>query len=359
MKLLYVSGTYYPAAGGAEISMHTFLKEAVKRGHNALVATDLGKINSGNSSIEYCGVKVTGLNHDFREVELSKILDSFQPDWIITQLMWSDVALKIANENRIKSILRFCKIPAYLDISRDSEFSPTHVMVVSDYVREYVAENWNRESIVIPPPIELGAVIASDENDKQFITMFNPNLKKGGEIFREVALRMPDHHFAGVSGWDILKKGEETDTEIVRRLCDSLRIEYKGQRLDDVSLDDLKNVRKFIYTNNVSEIYAQTRILCIPSQWQEAFGRVSIEGMANSIPVLGSNVGGLAEIVQKGGILITDFKNPDAWVEELKRLDNPEVYGEIAQKGRSYVERSYNYTTVCDNFFRIIEGEST
>ena len=43
MNLLYVSGTYYPAAGGAEIGMHILLKEAVKRGHDTLVATDLWK----------------------------------------------------------------------------------------------------------------------------------------------------------------------------------------------------------------------------------------------------------------------------------------------------------------------------
>lgn len=355
MRLLYVSGTYYPAAGGAEISMHTFLKEAVKRGYDTLVATDLEKKCSGTCSLEYGGVKIININHNMREEELSKIVDSYKPEWLITQLMWSDIALKIANERKIRSILRFCKVPAYLDITEGSEFSPTHILVVSDYVSDYVMRNWNRQSVVIPPPIETANVISQGE-DKKYITMFNPNIKKGGDIFREIALKMGDHYFATVSGWDILKNGDNTDSEIIKRLCESLRIKYKGQKLDDISFGDVKNVKRFSYTSDVSKIYAKTRVLCIPSQWQEAFGRVSIEAMANSIPVLGSNVGGLAEIVRSGGVLINNFKDPDEWVKELKKLDDIEEYERIAKKGRLYMKHNYDYNAICNKFFEVLNN---
>jgi len=188
-----------------------------------------------------------------------------------------------------------------------------------------------------------------------YITMFNPNIKKGGSVFKDIASRMPNHLFAVVSGWDILKKGNTIDPEIVKRLCESLRIQYSGQNLDDISFGELQNVRKFPFTENVSEIYARSRIVCIPSQWQEAFGRVSIEAMANSIPVLGSNVGGLSDIVQSGGILIRDFMNPVAWVEELKKLDNAEEYNVVAAKGKQYIEDSYDCNTICNNLFEVFE----
>ncbi|MBU2441515.1 MAG: glycosyltransferase family 4 protein [Nanoarchaeota archaeon] len=352
---MYVSGTYYPAAGGAEISMHTFLKGAVRRGYDTLVATSLEQKGSAVCSLEYDGVKIININHNTREEELSKIVDSYKPELLITQLMWSDIALKVANERKIKSILRFCKIPAYLDISEGSEFSPTSILVVSDYVRDYVMKNWNRQSIVIHPPIETENVISQGE-DRIYITMFNPNIKKGGDFFREIALRMGNHYFATVSGWDILKNGDKTDTEIIRRLCESLRIKYTGQKLDDISFDGVKNVKKFSYTSDVSKIYAKTRVLCIPSQWQEAFGRVSIEAMVNSIPVVGSNVGGLAEIVRGGGVLINNSKDPDEWVQELRKLDDTEEYERIAKKGKLYVEHNYDYNAICNKFFEVINN---
>ncbi|MEK6934349.1 MAG: glycosyltransferase family 4 protein [Nanoarchaeota archaeon] len=353
MKLLYISGTYYPAAGGAEISMHTFLKEAIRNDHKVLVATNLERSGSNGKIVNYEGVSVVGVDHDSRISKLDELITLYQPDKILTQLMWSDVALKLANDKNIDSVLRFCKVPSFLDITKDSETCPSDIIVVSEFVRDYVFQNWQRESVVIPPPIELKKIRCS-RNSPRYITMFNPNMKKGGAIFREVAIGMPKYEFAVVRGWDVLKEGNKIDTKIVQRLCDSLRIQYTGQNLDDVDFEGVHNVTQFSYTSNVSDIYAETRILCVPSQWQEAFGRVCIEGMANGIPVIGSDVGGLAEVVRAGGILINDFMNPNEWVKELKKLDNPEEYERIVKRGRLYVENNYDYSAICNTFFKML-----
>ena len=242
-----------------------------------------------------------------------------------------------------------------LDISLNSQFSPSEIIVVSNFVQEYVRENFRRESQIIPPPINLNEVIYRNDKKPKYITMFNPNLKKGGNIFRDVAHQMPTHNFAVVLGWDILKEGITTDNEMLKRLCESLRIEYKGQRIDDVDFSDLPNVKVFPFTYDVSDIYAQSRIICVPSQWQEAYGRVSIEAMANSIPVIGSDVGGLSEIVHTGGVVVKDYQNPKKWIAEIQKLDDKQHYFEISQRGREYIDRNYNFTKICEDFLDIIE----
>ena len=48
-------------------------------------------------------------------------------------------------------------------------------------------------------------------------------------------------------------------------------------------------------TDNIDDILRQTRIAVVPSLWAEARSRIILEAMARAIPVLASNVGGMAE----------------------------------------------------------------
>ncbi len=45
------------------------------------------------------------------------------------------------------------------------------------------------------------------------------------------------------------------------------------------------------------EYFALTRMLLVPSVWEEPFGRVAAEAMVNGIPAIVSNRGALPEVV--------------------------------------------------------------
>ena len=51
-------------------------------------------------------------------------------------------------------------------------------------------------------------------------------------------------------------------------------------------------------------IYKQTRLLLVPSQWKEAWGRVVVEAQFSGIPEIASDVGGLAQNVSDAGRLL-------------------------------------------------------
>lgn len=354
MKLLYISGTYCPADGGAEISAHTLIKHAQSKGIDVLAATDIENTAKYESGL-YDGIPLIGINHHSREIEIKNTIEEHQPDCIMTQLMWSNVVMKVAKEVNVPSVLRFCKTPAYIDISDSSVYRPESVLVVSDFVGNYVKSNWDRDSYVVEPLIDLQRCMSVDRSAAQYITMFNPNTRKGGDIFREVAKQMPDHNFAVVGGWQFLKTDNDKGLEKIRRLCESIGIEYKGQKLRDIKFDDLKNVTILPTTPKVSNIYDLTKTLCIPSQWEENFGRVSIEGMSNGIPTLGSDVGGLSKIVTNGGVVIHDYSNPEAWVNALLDLDSESRYEELAAKAKNYVDQHYDYDNICKNFIKVLE----
>jgi glycosyltransferase involved in cell wall biosynthesis len=62
-------------------------------------------------------------------------------------------------------------------------------------------------------------------------------------------------------------------------------------------------------------------VLAVPSQWLETGPLVVMEAFAAGIPVIGSNLGGIAELVQHGvnGVLVDAASAPD-WAEALRRL---------------------------------------
>ena len=65
--------------------------------------------------------------------------------------------------------------------------------------------------------------------------------------------------------------------------------------------------------------YAVSKLLLVPSLWNESFGLVAAEAMLNGIPVLASNRGALPETIGDAGFL---FDIPARYTPETPRRTN-------------------------------------
>ncbi|BCK28815.1 glycosyltransferase family 4 protein [Vibrio cholerae] len=124
--------------------------------------------------------------------------------------------------------------------------------------------------------------------DKKYISMVGSSIVKGVETFIEIARIMPEYQFL-----------------IVGR-------NYKEHTVGNVTY------RPFY--EDVEQLYKVSHLLLVPSIWQEAFGKVSIEAASHGIPVIVSSRGGLPETVPDNNLVITDYQNAAAWKLTIEKV---------------------------------------
>lgn len=62
--------------------------------------------------------------------------------------------------------------------------------------------------------------------------------------------------------------------------------------------------------------------LVVPSQWLETGPLVVLEARAAGVPVIGSDLGGISELVRSAedGVLVVDYRSPEAWARVLEKF---------------------------------------
>lgn len=87
--------------------------------------------------------------------------------------------------------------------------------------------------------------------------------------------------------------------------------------------------------SELPEMYRDADIFLFPSIWPEPFGRVLVEAMAAGLPVIGTAVGGTAEILRDGenGLTFTP-DNPQSLATQITRLiEMPELRMRLVESG--------------------------
>ncbi|MGZ9271739.1 MAG: glycosyltransferase family 4 protein [Candidatus Binatia bacterium] len=213
--------------------------------------------------------------------QLLKQVGEFSPDWILISEDPSYLALAAALESMPGRVIYLSHSQATLPFGPEC-FSPdplkqqmlqrtAGIIAVSNYLKSYIYKWGGLDSVAVslpaygsPPWPHSGSL------DNAFITMVNPSAIKGIAIFLELARALPAERFAAVPTW-------------------------ATTAADRVALKQFPNVELLQPTEDIDQIFGQTRIMLMPSLWGEAFGKIVVESMLRGIPVLASNLGGLPE----------------------------------------------------------------
>ncbi|MBM4369786.1 MAG: glycosyltransferase, partial [Deltaproteobacteria bacterium] len=106
--------------------------------------------------------------------------------------------------------------------------------------------------------------------------------------------------------------------------------------------------------DDVPALLAEADVLAVPSRW-EGFGIAALEGMAAGVPVVASDVGGLAELVGDAGVLVPPG-NPRALRDALDRvLRDRDLARDLSRRGRERARR-YGMERMVGSYVDIWEG---
>ena len=97
------------------------------------------------------------------------------------------------------------------------------------------------------------------------------------------------------------------------------------------------------YVEDVRSVLSAADMLVMPSRW-EGFGLAAGEAMAASLPVVGTDVAGLRDVVVDGetGILVPR-DDVIALTEAIERLaDDPDLRARLGRAGRQRVETRFD-----------------
>ncbi|MEY3200502.1 MAG: hypothetical protein RIR70_52 [Pseudomonadota bacterium] len=192
-----------------------------------------------------------------------------------------------------------------------------HFISNSTFTAQRLRERYGQPSAVIRPWIEPARYRVT--SSRQTVLFVNPHPFKGVDIALALARRRPDIPFLFVESWPMKR---------------AMRAHYRALA------SHCPNIRWHAPVSDMTRMYRQARILLMPSQWEETWGRVASEAQVSGIPVIATRRAGLPESVGPGGILVEPNSDFEAWHDALSTLwDNAAAYQKFSQAARAYSAR--------------------
>ena len=222
---------------------------------------------------------------------------------------------------------------------------------------EFLAERYRREigmeSTPLPTPLDLDDVLAT-ERDPIFVTMVNPSVEKGLFFFARLAEETCKRH-PEIAILAIESRG--TAGMVVQA---GLQSGFDLRRHEGLMIAGAVPKPRDIFTN--------TRILLVPSVWEEPSGRVVAEALVNGVPPLVSDRGGLAESCNGAGFVLplppdltVRTKRPvpaeavEPWIDVISKLAFDEPFYQAAVARTREAARMYDRAELAQKYVAFFE----
>jgi glycosyltransferase involved in cell wall biosynthesis len=154
-----------------------------------------------------------------------------------------------------------------------------HAFTCSQFLTDHYRERVGLISTPLEPPLDWQAVVAPSES-RAFVTFVNPSRHKGVLLFARLA--------------DMLG-ARRPDIPIL--VVQSGRSGGAFNAIPGIDFSRYPQIMAAPPVPKPADYFALTRLLVVPSVWEEPFGRVAAEAMINGIPPLVSDRGSLPHVV--------------------------------------------------------------
>lgn len=356
MKVCIVNSYYYPdIIGGAEISIQTLAENLIKKGIKVTIIC-LGKIeekekingvdvyriipnnlynplgSKNNSKIKKMGYRILDIYNALNYKKLRQRLKEINPDIVHVNNIFgiSPVIWRVCKDNNIKCIhtIRDCYLmcPKINLINSRKQLCINKSILCKTYSK--LNQNLSREVDYVTAPSKF--ILDLFYKNKFFKNVEGEYIYNSIDVSNNTQLYLNEKQERISDKINIIflgaldtHKGLEVLLEAFSKTeNDNLNLHIAGKgRLEFLVRENMKKDSRikyhgFVEKEDKENLLRLGDILIIPSICYEAFGRVVIDAYKYSMPVIGTKIGGITEIIQneKTGLLIEpnnveDIKN--------------------------------------------------
>ena len=155
---------------------------------------------------------------------------------------------------------------------------------------------------------------------------------------------------------NLLKSGVQADLLVAGKpiVSGESYVQYLKDLVTDLGIDS--HVKFLGHITNVVELYHVSDIVVIPSEWLEAFGRVVIEAMACGTPVIGSEVGGIPEILtDEFSSWLFEPGNQESLLQTLSKVINlKQSDPDISKLCKEHISKNFKLEKAVDGIEKVL-----
>ncbi len=129
------------------------------------------------------------------------------------------------------------------------------------------------------------------------------------------------------------------------------------QRCSELALNSVVDFKGFCPREDLPSLYAQSDAFILTSR-SEAFGNVFAEAMSCGMPIIGTKVGGIPDLVSEDNGILVEPGNIAAIKDAISRLKaSRPLCINMAIANREKIERSYQWSKIAEQFLNLYEGQ--
>ncbi|MBU2566892.1 glycosyltransferase family 4 protein [Patescibacteria group bacterium] len=189
--------------------------------------------------------------------------------------------------------------------------------------------------VYLPNPVRVNKDLSPQRGSGSYLYLGRLYPEKGVENIIRAIARVPDV--------DLEIVGDGPDRYRLENLANTIapgRVMFLGYR----SGDDLQTLRK------------NAKALLVPSVWYENAPLSVLESMADGVPVIASDIGGLPELITDGlGGFLAKPGDVDSWIEAILQMENLSQEQRLAMgiEGQNFVYKNMNWDVHIKNLLEI------
>ncbi len=230
------------------------------------------------------------------------------------------------------------------------------VLVCSPFAQRWYEERIGLRSTPIIAPLDWDDVVAP-QREPHFLTFVNPSNVKGAMLVARLAEMLG-------------QRRPDIPILVVEARTGAANLVEAGLRADPPF--DLRRHASIAVSPGVArprDFFAATRVVVAPSVWDEPGGRIGAEAMANGVPILVSDRGGLPQTVRGGGFVLplppeltVDTPAPVSesvaapWMSLVERLFDDESFYRQTSDACREAGRRFRPEAVAGEYLRFFDG---